>query len=425
LNEFALLTADADGSNINKLSSSSLPNRFEGTPEWSPDGSKIACSAISVEGGFHFTIAKVDVATGSVEYVPGQRWTTLGSLSWLADSKRLLLAGQDEKSVSSQIWRLDTNTGESSRITDDLFVYESLDGTPDGRSIIAVKVRQSSHVWMLSDQQIQLTGGFDNYDGVSGLAWSADGSIFYHSRASGRDAIWRMQVDGSQATEITPDSGGGFAVSPDGQMLVFQGKQSADHLGLQLMNLSNGSERPLTQNVTAMAPAFFPDGKRLVFSLYDKKLSIFEISINEGETKVLNDEYRAAMEPSVSPSGRFIAFVFNRTQQGKTEDGIAVVADETKQIVSSHPVKVTTGSRYEEPAIQWSADESEIYFIQIDNSVSNIMKLKLSDGTVSKVTNFTDGRIFNFAVEPGGKRILVARGLVERDATLLKNDQPM
>ncbi len=425
LNEFALLNADADGSNINKLASSRLPNRFDGTLAWSPDGSKIACVTVSVEGGFHYTIAKVDASTGSVDFVPDKRWTNINSIVWLADSQRVLLAGQDEKSVNLQVWRFDTNTGESSRITNDLFLYESISGTPDGRSIVAVKVRQSSHVWMLGDQQIQLTGGFDNYDGVSGLSWSTDGNIFYHSRANGRDAIWRMQIDGSQATEITPDTAGGFAVSPDGRLLVFQAKQSEDHLGLQLMNLLDGSQRSLTESVTAMAPAFFPDGKRLVFGLYDKKLEIFEVSVNKGQPKVLNDEYRAAMEPIVSPSGRFIAFVFNRTQQGKTEDGIAVVADESKQIVSSHPVKVTTGSRYEEPAIQWSADESAIYFIQIDNSVSNIMKLKLSDGTVSKVTNFADGRIFNFAVEPGGKRMLIARGLVERDATLLQLDQPM
>ncbi len=425
MNEFALLYAEADGSNINRLASSRLPNRFDGTLAWSPDGSKIACVTVSVEGGFHYTIAKVDVSTGSVDFVPDKRWTNINSIVWLADSQRVILAGQDEKSVNLQVWRFDTNTGESSPVTNDLFVYESISGTTDGRSIVAVKVRQSSHVWMLGDQQIQLTGGFDNYDGVSGLAWSTDGNIFYHSRASGRDAIWRMQIDGSQATEITPDTAGGFAVSPDGEILVFQGKQSEDHLGLQLMNISDGSQRSLTENVTAMAPAFFPDGTRLVFSLYDKKLAIFEVSVNKGQPTVLNDEYRAAMEPVVSPSGRFIAFVFNRTQQGKTEDGIAVVADESKQIVSSHPVKVTTGSRYEEPAIQWSADESEIYFIQIDNSVSNIMKLRLSDGTVSKVTNFADGRIFNFAVEPGGKRMLIARGLVERDATLLQFDQPM
>lgn len=425
LNEYALLTADADGSNITKLASSRLPNRFDGTPAWSPDGSKIVCSSVSVEGGFHYTIAKVGVQTGSVEFVPEQRWTTISSPVWLADSQRIVLAGQDEKSVNAQIWKLDTNTGAASRVTDDSFVYESISGTADGRSIVAVKIRQSSHVWALDDEPVQLTAGFDNRDGVGGLAWSTDGSIFYHSRANGRDAIWQMQMDGSKSKEITSDTAGGFAVSPDGRLLVFQGKQSADHLGLQRMDLTDGSQRPLTEGVTALTPAFFPDGKRVAFSLYDKNLSLFEIPTGGGQPTLLSTEYGGATAPSISPSGKSIAFAFTRTQSGNVQAGIAVIANESKQVVSSHPVKITIGSQYEEPTIQWSADESEVYFIQLDNSVSNIMKLRLSDGAVSNVTNFADGRIFNFAVEPGGKRILIARGFVERDASLLQIDQPL
>ncbi len=424
LNEFALLTADADGSNINKLATSRLPNPFDGTPAWSPDGKTIACSAINVEGGFHFTVAKVDVATGAVENVPEQRWKSIGGVSWLADSARIIIAGQDESSVNTQVWLLDALTGSTRRITDDLYVYESLSGTPDGRSIVTVKVRQTSHVWMFGETQTQLTAGFDNHDGFNGLSWSGDGTIFYHSRANDRDAIWRMKVDGTEVKEITPDAGGGFAVSPDGRFLVFQGKQSADQLGLQLMNLSDGSLRQLTEGMTALSPAFYPDGKKIAFMAYDKKLTIHEISINGGPSEVLSGEFRAAMSPVVSPSGKYIAFALNRVQTGNIEARIGILDSKTRQLVVSHRVKIPTGSQYEKPTLQWSADESEVYFIQLDNSVSNIMRLKLSDGTVSNVTNFTDGRIFNFEVEPGGTRILIARGLVERDATLIKIDGP-
>ncbi len=426
LNEYALLTADADGSNIGKLASSRLPNRFEGLPAWSPDGSKILCPAVSVEDGFHFTIARIEVSTGLVDFVPDQRWTALSSVVWLSDSRKIVLAGQDPKSINSQIWRVDAETGGTQRVTDDSFVYESIGGTPDGRSIVAVKVRQSSHVWLLGDQAVQLTAGFDNKDGVGGLAWSGDGTFFYHSRASGRDAIWRMQMDGSSATEITLDSAGGFAISPNGRLLAFQGKQSTDHLGIQIIDLAGGSQRSLTQNVTAAAPTFFPDGKRIVYSQYDDKQSLHEISIEGGRSKMISQEYRGAWAPSVSPSGKFIAFAFNRVQTGNLEAGIAIIAaNDSKQVVSSHPVRIPTGSPYEEPTIQWSSDETEVYFIQIDNSVSNIMKLRLADGSVSAVTNFTDGRIFNFALEPGGSRILVARGLIERDASLFQIDQPL
>ncbi|NOT48669.1 MAG: hypothetical protein HOP17_13085 [Acidobacteria bacterium] len=425
LNEYALLTADSDGSDPNKLATSRLPDRFDGSPAWSADGGKIVCSAIRLDGGFHFTIATIDALSGTVDYVPGQRWKSVGSMSWLADSRSIVVAAQHDDSINLQVWRVDSETGAASRITDDSFVYESISSSTDGRFIVAVKVRQTSHVWILGDQIVQLTAGFDNYDGFNGLAWSVDGNIFYHSRANGRDTIWRVKTDGSEAAEITRDAGGGFAISPDGRTLVFQDKQSADHLGLQIMNLADGSVRSLTRDMTASQPSFFPDGKRLVFSRYDTKLSLYEISVDGGQPKLLSDEFRTASTPSVSPSGRLVAFAINRVQNGNVQSGIGVADSVTKKMISSHIVKIALGSQYEKSTIQWSADESEVYYLQLDNSVSNIMKLKLADGTVTNVTNFTDGRIFNFAVEPGGNRMLISRGIVERDASLLQIDQPL
>ncbi len=421
-NEYALLTANSDGSNITRLASSQMPNRLEGLPAWSPDGTTIICPAVSIENGFHFTVNKVDAASGAMERLLQQRWAHIGSLVWLGDTRSIMMAAQSENDVNSQIWRLDALTGEAVQVTNDTFVYESISGSRDARSLVAIKVRQSSHVWILDEPPVQITAGFDNQDGAGGLAWSPDGSIFYHSRANNRDAIWRVRPDGSRASEITPDTSGGFAVSPDGRYLVFQAKQSKDHLGLQIMDLADGTQRPLTHGVTAMTPAFYPDGKKVIFTVYDKKLALFETDILGREQRLVSDEFRAATAPSVSPSGRFVAYPFNRTQTNNLQAGIAIVDSQTKQSISVFRAKVFSGSPYEESTIQWSNDESEIYFIQLDNTVSNLMRLRVSDGEISRLTNFPDGRIYNFAVEPGGGRIVIARGNVERDASLIKLD---
>lgn len=419
LNEFVLLIANSDGSNITKLASSRNPNRFEGAAAWSPDGTKIACSSINVDGGFHFTIAMIDVATGAVNYLTQQRWAGINSMGWRQDSKQIMLASQAEGSVNAQVWILETETGNLNRITNDQFVYESISGTPDGNSVVAVKVRQTSHVWMLGDETAQLTAGFDNHDGAQGLAWSTNERILYHSRASGRDAIWQMQTDGGNAREITPDTAGGFAVSPDGRFLAFQGRQSKDHLGLQIRDLDDGTERSLTQGLTASDPTFSPDGKKIIFCIYDEKLSLYEIPAAGGQSKLVSSEFRTATSPVISPSGRMVAFAINQAQGGNLVSGIAVIDLDRKELKFSYPAKISLGSLYEESTLQWSSDEAEIYYLQLDNSVTNIMRLRLADGVVTNLTNFNEGRIFNFAVEPRGTRILVARGQVERDAALL------
>ncbi len=426
LNEFNLLTADADGSNISKLASSHMPNRFEGGPSWSPDGKTILCPKVNVEGGFHYTLAKIDSTSGMVEMVPNQKWNWLLHLVWLQDSKNVLLTAQGEGEIKAQIWYLNTETGASSKATNDSFVYESLSGSADGRTLVVGKVLQRSHIWTLPNPT-QITSGFEKYDGVDGLAWSSDGTLYYHSRASERTAIWQMSPDGSGAKEITPDSGGGFAISPDRRSIVLE-RNGGGNGGLYVRDLTTGLERSLTPNVMASMPTFMPDGKTVFFTRYDKKLSLWEVPFSGGDIRVVSDEYQAARAPSVSPSGRYIAFAYSKTQPSGIESGIAIMNAESRKVVSTFPIKPGLGSNYERPTIKWSSDETKVYFIWIilSESVSHLASLNLADGeiVIKKHPGLPDGRIFDFDMEPGTDRIALSRGTVERDAAILKVDQP-
>jgi Tol biopolymer transport system component len=427
LNEFNLLTADIDGTNISKLASSRMPERFEGGPSWSPDGRTILCPIISVEGGFHYSIAMVDPSTGSITSVPNQRWTWLLYAVWLPDSKSVLLTAQGGTDVNAQLWRVDTVTGDAKKVTNDSFIYEALSGSSDGRTFAASKVRQTSHIWIMGDPPAQITTGFDKYDGVDGLAWSPDGALFYHSRASEREAIWRMRPDGSEAKEVTTDSGGGFDVSPDGRFLVFE-RQGPGSSGLHLMDMSMGTQRQLTQNMLASTPVFSKDGSTIFFSKYENKLSLWEISTAlGGEARVVSDEFQAARFPAVSPSGRYTAFAISRAVTGELQSAIAIRDNGSKTIIATVPIKTGLGGTYEKATIQWSPDELELYLLHIDlpASRSNIAKIRIADGTVSSVTDFADGRIFNFAVDPITGRIAFARGTVERDAALIQIERPL
>ncbi|HVF46992.1 MAG TPA: winged helix-turn-helix domain-containing protein, partial [Pyrinomonadaceae bacterium] len=328
LNEFNILTADIDGTNISKLATSKMPERFEGGPSWSPDGKTILCPIINVEGGFHYTVAKIDPSTGSLTTVPNQRWTWLLFAVWLPDSKGALLTAQGGSDVNAQLWRLDTGSGEAAKITNDSFIYEALSGSGDGRTFTASKIRQTSHIWVLGDSPVQITTGFDKYDGVDGLVWSPDGSLFYHSRASEREAIWRMRPDGSDAKEVTVDSGGGFDVSPDGRSLVFE-RQGPASSGLHIMDMSTGTQRPLTQNMTASTPVFSRDGSTIFFSNYDQKLSLWEIPAAGGEARVVSNEFQAARFPAVSPTGRYTAFAISKAVTGEIQSAIAIRDNET------------------------------------------------------------------------------------------------
>jgi eukaryotic-like serine/threonine-protein kinase len=419
LNEYALLIADANGSNLRKVAVTNRPNNFDGTPSWSPDGRTILCSAINTEGGFHFEIQALDVGSGVLRAIPSRRWAWLGSLVWLPDSRNLLLVAQDENAVTAQLWRLDRITGEDLRMSDDSFIYEGLSGTADGQKFVAVKKMLESHLWIIDDSPVQMTSGFDKYDGVGGLAWAPDGRLIYHSRASGRDAIWIVDSDGSGSQQLTSDAGGGFSLSADGRFLVFQ-KLESSSLGLSKLDLTNGDEMRLTENSTDMTPHFAPDGQTIIYSHFDEKHSLFRISSDGGMPTRLFDEYRTISSPTFSPDGQKIALAFGRTQADVIRSGIAVLSSDGNRVLDTFDVNLSFGTIYEHPTVQWSPDGRYLSHITLEGGVSNVWKIDTADGIASPVTNFKVGRIFNFAFSPDGKRLALARGRVESDVLVLR-----
>jgi Tol biopolymer transport system component len=304
-------------------------------------------------------------------------------------------------------------------MSDDSFIYEGLSGAQDGEKFVAIKKRLESHVWVIDAAPTQMTTGFDKYDGVGGLAWAPDGRLLYHSRASGRDAIWRMNADGTGSELLTPDGGGGFSLSPDGRFLVFQ-KMEANSLGLSRLDLETGDNKRLTRSSTDMTPRYTPDGRLIVYCNYDEKHSLYKIPADGGQPTRLFDEYRTVSSPALSPDGERIAFAFGRTQADTIRSGIAVLSARDNRVLKTFDVNLNFGTIYEHPTVQWSPDGQYLNYINFDGGVSNVWKIDTADGSMSPVTDFKVGRIFNFAFSPDGTRLALARGTVESDVLVLR-----
>jgi len=133
----------------------------------------------------------------------------------------------------------------------------------------------------------------------------------------------RSQSSGSDLVRLSPDDGHAYreaAISPDGGFVAYGSDRSgADELWLQ--QVGGGEPIQLTHSgaESAYLPAFFPDGKRILYitsSSDGRRTAITEIPALRGVPKVLlrgGPLYN--LDPMLSPDGRQIAY-FEQRESG-------------------------------------------------------------------------------------------------------------
>lgn len=424
--EYALMIADADGKNERRLVARQRPTHFNGHPAWSPDGQTILCPAVNTEGGFHYELLAVSVADRTMTPIRSQHWQNIDNAAWLPDGRGVLLVAQSESSPATQIWQVSIPGGEASQITGDTNIYGSIGLTADGRFLVASKIAQESLLWLASAENQndlrQLTRGEDNYDGLGGIAWLPnDEKIIYQSKANGRDAIWQETPDGKNLRRLIDDLGAGFAVSPDASSIVYQNREN-ENQGLWRFNIKDGTAKRLTNGVD-ITPTFTPDGKTVLFSRLGSATNLWRVSADGGEAVQLTEEFRTTSSPAVSPDGKYIALAYGKAEKtsGAPESGLAIVPIEGGRSLKTFAAAFPFGSIYEQVTLQWTPDGAGVNYIVLRDGVSNIWRQAAAGGEPVQITDFTSGRVFNFAFSPDGKRVALARGSVTSDVVLIEN----
>ena len=142
-----------------------------------------------------------------------------------------------------------------------------------------------------------------------------------------------------------------------------------------------------------MAPAWSPDGQRLVFTGYDGGLSdLFIVNINgSGLTRLTHDKY-ADLNPVWSPDGKAIAFA---TDRGPGTDFAKLLIGNTRIAL----LDIATGRIDGLPGMelgtnrspQWSPDGQSIAFVSDRNGVSDIYLYELADQKTYPITDLYTG----------------------------------
>lgn len=413
--KFVMVIMNADGSNERNLFT------FEATLgmrtfSWSPDGKVIACqySKIGPPGVmWHEGVMGIQAADGQHAPILAPTWSHIDDLVWLPDSQSLAIAGtsftDQKEEVGPQIWQIPYPGGEQRRISMDSNSYLSLGIAADGLSTIALKTDENALIETVDDagaaKSKGLTSGSEKQDGVLFMDWLRDGRIVFDSSASEKYSTLAMEPDGANKKQLT--SGFlGRAISNDGNTLIFS---KLDHDGMWSMDLRTGSERLLLP-VRGAQMDFTPDDKWIVFSGFLQKFGLAKMPADGGEPTQLLEEWTES--PVVSPDGKMVAFI---------GDGIGIISIDGGEIVKTFKVKPEVPESTGKPALRWTPDGRAIYYVELNNGVSNIWRQPIDGGPPVQITRFETGRIFNFVYSRDGKQLALSRGTVNSDVVLIKN----
>ena len=430
-----LIIANADGIG-EKVLATQKDDWFWGRPDWSPDGTRIAVAGTT---GGNARLLTVEVATGEIGTVGGkpQSIADAGVIwvpRWLPDGKGLVIVhGSIGAHHLNQISFVSYPSGEISRITNDLAMYDKVDlgMSADGKTLAAVQVERTFGLWVMP-ATTNATGharqvGMGKDEGLQ-VSWLPDGRVLTRStrdmfarNADGSNKVsifaFARQADGNTRTNILAGIAGMRFPTVCGNDLITEQWRPGQALNLYRVNLNGGAAQQLTFAV-ATHPACSPDGKWVV---YDSEITggIFKIASKGGTPQKLSGH--GSSYPTFSPDGKLIAFYYN---DGKTDSSLTTI----KVIPADGDAPVRTIVAKRRPfgytkRLQFMPDGTGLLNTVDEGQKDNLWMQPLAGGPPTRITAFSTERIQDFGISPDGKQIAMLRGHEDKDVVLIKDER--
>jgi Tol biopolymer transport system component len=360
-------------------------------------------------------------AINGEEHVISSPWPRISGLAALADGSGFVVSAKDQRSNSSQIWRLVSATGEPQRITNDLNDYFGISLTSDTSALVTVQSQTTSNIWIVqpghesSAKQI-ITGG-------NSPSWTPDNKIAYHSSPTGKQDLWLSETDGSGQQQLSFDATDNRRpiVTSNNRYIVFDFFRDGVPF-IARVDRDGGNLKVLTSDIGGTAPFdVSPDGVWVVYSDFTKG-GIWKVPVEGGDPVPLTtDYYQRDFAPAISPDGKLIAS-YNRDRP----DGAVRIA--IHPFAGGGPIRILQIPRAKDltqdfiSPLRWTRDGRAVTYIDARDDVFNLWNQPLDGSPPEQLTHFTSDKIFWFDWSRDGKQLVLARGTIARNAILIKGN---
>ncbi len=239
-------------------------------------------------------------------------------LAWTPDGR---IVYRSRAGGTAEIWVMNADGSNPKQLSTDARVTQGLSVSPDGRYIFFASERNgNSNIWRMDadgSNPKQLTSGDDDYYPTC----APDGSWLAFQREIMEPRLWRVPVDGGEATQLTKTRAVWPQVSPDGQMIAYyyldpQVEKSRWRIGI--VPSSGGPpllkfDFPITAARETRFVRWLPDQRAIAFTNNTGGVSDIWVQPLDGTApkQLTNFKAEQILVFDWSPRGRSLAFVRN------------------------------------------------------------------------------------------------------------------
>lgn len=302
-----------------------------------------------------------------------------------------------DKDGDSEIYVMNSDGSQQTRLTDNSYLDDSPQWSPDGKKIVFISDRVKSQSIFARDifimdadgsNQIRITNNFSNESPMT-PQWSPDGKKILFYDTIGYDInldrpiseIYVINIDGTDLTRLTHNNLGVIDPkwSPDGTKIVY----SLHDYGvgnIYVINADGTGETRLTFNHRYnINPEWSPDGGTIAYmsSISDGFYDIYTIKPDgTDETRITKDAYSNGLS-DWSPDGSKLTYTYN---DDETNESICFVD------INSKIVNCLKNLDWDENP-KWSPDGKKIAFISNLDGVRNIYLMNTDGSEIIRLTN--------------------------------------
>jgi TolB protein len=199
------------------------------------------------------------------------------------------------------------------------------------------------------------------------------------------------------------------AVSPDGKFVVFSSDRGG-RAAIWKMDMDGGNQTQLADD--GMFPQFSPDSQWVIYSLTGMgNTRIWRVPTEGGTpTQITNTN---SFSPVVSPDGKSIAYTYTENSQRK----IGICPFEGGAEIKA----LTVPGGMQNNNFNWSPDSSALMYRYVRDGASNVWRQPLDGGPPKQVTNFKTERPWWCNWSPDGKKLGCAIGPLNWDVILISD----